>query len=81
MVKKKIKLDIHIFAYNNMKYLYYSLIFIPITFIVKFFNLNMIITCFIVVFLCGISYASILTLTKDEIYFELLGKVLKKIKR
>ena len=81
MVKKKIKLDIHIFAYNNMKYLYYSLIFIPITFIVKFFNLNMIITCFTVVFLCGISYASILTLTKDEIYFELLGKALKKIKR
>ncbi|MBE6063505.1 MAG: flippase [Clostridium butyricum] len=81
MVKTKIKLDIRIFSFHNMKYLYYALLFIPITWLVKLLNLNMIITCFVVVVLCGLSYALILTFTKDEIYFELLGKVLKKIKK
>ena len=36
MVKKVIKLDIHLFAYENIKYFYYSLVFIPITFGIKF---------------------------------------------
>jgi len=80
MVKKVIKLDIKLFAYENIKYFYYSLVFIPITFGIKFVIHNMIIACILEVVICGLVYLGILLITKDLVFFELLNKVLVKFK-
>ncbi|MBE6072145.1 MAG: flippase [Clostridium butyricum] len=80
LVKKVIKLDIHLFAFENMKYLYYSLLFIPISWIVNRFVTDMIFSCFIQVIVCGALYLAILVITKDEMFFELFDKILRKLK-
>lgn len=80
LVRKVIKLDIHLFAYENMKYLLYSLVFIPITFIVKKFIANIIIACILEVAICGLVYLGILLITKDSTFIELADKILVKLK-
>ena len=80
LVKKVIKLDIHLFAYENIKYFYYSLVFIPITFGIKFVISNILIACVLGVITCGLVYLGILIITKDEVFFELLNKILIKFK-
>ena len=80
MVKKVIKLDIHLFAYENIKYFYYSLVFIPITFGIKFVISNIIIACVLEVVTCGVVYLGILVITKDSVFFELFNKILVKFK-
>lgn len=80
LVKKVIKLDIHLFAYENIKYFYYSLIFIPITFGIKLVIHNILFGCVVEVFACGLIYAGILIFTKDQVFFELADKLLLKFK-
>ena len=80
LVKKVIKLDIHLFAYGNIKYLYYSLIFIPITFGIKFFIHNIYIGTVVQGIVCGLVYVGILMLTKDLVFFEILNKILVKFR-
>ena len=80
LVKKVIKLDIHLFAYENIKYFYYSLIFIPITFFINKFVPGIILSCVLNVIVCCLVYLVILVTTKDEVFFELLDLVLEKIK-
>lgn len=80
LVKKVIQLNVHLFAYENMKYLYFSLIFIPISLVVNKFVSNILISCMAQVMLCGIVYLIELVLTKDKIFIELSSKVLRKVK-
>ncbi|WP_042264718.1 polysaccharide biosynthesis C-terminal domain-containing protein, partial [Clostridium butyricum] len=80
LVRKVIKLDIELFAYENTKYLLYSLIFIPITFVIKKFVGNIFICCILEVMACGLAYLAILIVTKDETFFELSHKILRKFK-
>ena len=80
MVKKVIQLDIKIFSYENIKYFYYSLIFIPITFGIKYLIDNIFIACIVEVGICGLVYLFILIITKDEVFSEMLNKVLLKLK-
>lgn len=80
MVKKVIQLDIKIFSYENIKYFYYSLIFIPITFGIKYLINNIFVACIVEVGICGVVYLCILIITKDEIFSEMLNKVLSKLK-
>jgi hypothetical protein len=81
MVKKVIKLDLNLFEYDNIKYFYYSLVFIPITLGIKYFIPNILIACVVEVAACGLVYLGILFLTKDSIFFEVLGKILIKFKK
>ena len=80
LVKKEIKLDIQLFAFENLKYLYYSLIFIPITFSINTFVSGVILSCILDVIVCCSIYLIILIVTKDKVFFELLNIVLEKIK-
>ena len=80
LVRKVIKLDIELFAYENTKYLLYSLIFIPITFVIKKFVGNIFICCILEVVACSLAYLGILIITKDETFFELSHKILRKFK-
>lgn len=81
MVLYDIKLDIKLFSFGNMKYLIYSIPFIPITLAIKFFVKNMIISCFLQVVICAVLYVAILVIRKDELFVEILNVILKKIKR
>jgi len=80
LVKKVIKLDINLFAFENMKYFYYSLVFIPITLGIKYVVSNIIVACLLEVAACGIVYLGILILTKDQVFFELADKIFIKLK-
>ncbi|WP_244834581.1 oligosaccharide flippase family protein [Clostridium sp. BJN0001] len=80
MVLCDIKLDIKLFSFENMKYLIYSIPFIPITLAIKFLIKNMIISCFIQVISCVILYLLILIIRKDELFIELSGVIIRKIK-
>lgn len=80
LVKKVIKLDINLFSYENMKYFFYSLVFIPITFIIKKFIGSIFAACVLEVGICGIVYLGILVLTKDQVFFEFADKILVKLK-
>jgi len=80
LVKKELNLDIQLFAFENIKYLYYALIFIPITFTINKFASGVILSCILDVIVCCGVYLVILIITKDEVFFELLNIVLEKIK-
>ncbi len=80
LVKKVIKLDINLFAFENIKYFYYSLVFIPITLAIKYFVSNIFIACILEVFICGLVYLGILLITKDSVFLELADKILIKLK-
>lgn len=79
LVKKEIKLDIHLFAFENVKYLYYSLIFIPITFFIDKFVAGTIVSCIVDVVICIGIYLIILMCTKDKVFYELLKTIIIKI--
>ena len=80
VVKKQIKLDIHLFSFENIKYFYYSLLFIPITFAINHFIPSMIISCALDVIACGLLYLGILLITKDIVFFEVYDRAVTKLK-
>jgi len=80
LVKKELQLNIQLFAFEKLKYLYYSLIFIPITFFINKFVPGIILSCVLDIIVCCLVYLVILVATKDKVFFELLDLVLEKIK-
>ena len=79
-VKTKLKLDIKLFAYDNMKYFYYSLLFIPITFIINKYVESMILSCALDVVICGVLYLGILLVKKDKVFFDVCDRCSRKLK-
>ena len=80
VVKRQIKLDIHLFSFKNIKYFYYSLPFIPITYVINSNISSMTISCALDVILCGLLYLGILIMTKDNIFFEICDRAFTKFK-
>ena len=80
VVKKQIKLDINLFSSENMKYFYYSLLFIPITFAINQFVDSMIVSCGLDVITCGLLYLGILLITKNVVFFEVYDRAITKLK-
>jgi O-antigen/teichoic acid export membrane protein len=80
LVKKQIKLDIHIFAFENIKYFYYSVLFIPMTFTINHFISSMVLSCALDVTACGLLYLGILLITKDIVFFEIYDRAVTKLK-
>ncbi|WP_294379021.1 oligosaccharide flippase family protein [uncultured Clostridium sp.] len=80
IVKKELKLNIKLFGFENMKYFYYSILFIPLTFIVNLYVKNMIISCAFDILLCGVLYLSILVITKDKVFFDIYERCMGKFK-
>lgn len=80
VVKKQIKSDIHLFSFENMKYFYYSLLFIPITFTINHFVDSMIISCGLDMIACGLLYLGIMLITKDVVFFEVYDRAITKLK-
>lgn len=69
---------ISLFSMSNMKYLLYSLIFIPICMVINSNVENILISCAIDVICCGVVYVGILLVTHDKTFKELYNLLLKK---
>ncbi|NFN15942.1 flippase, partial [Clostridium botulinum] len=78
--RKVINIDINLFAFENFKYFYYSLLFIPVIFIIKHFISRVLLVSALAVLACGIIYVGILILTKDEVFLQLSNTLLRKFK-
>ncbi len=79
LVKKVIKLNISLFNFSNLKYLLYSLAFVPITIFIRNLTSNILYICVATVALCSIVYIIILLMTKDDLFFEIVNKMRKKL--
>lgn len=80
-VKKKLKVNYTLFDMEKLKYLFYSLTFIPVALIVYTVIPGQTLPVVIIIPTCGFLYALILFVTKDEILFILLNKIKAKLKR
>lgn len=74
-IRKKMRVDFHIFAFSNMKYFYFSLPFFPIAWAVHSLGLSVLMNCAIIIPLCGIVYLLLLAITKDDMLIYLTGKL------
>ena len=78
LVKRVITIGIKLFSLSNMKYLLYSLIFIPICIGINSNIENILISCAADVICCGAVYLGILLATRDKTFKELYSLLLKK---
>lgn len=75
---KVLKAKIEIFKIYNLKYLFISLLFIPIANIIKLFTNSIISTTLITVITCSSFYFLVLLATKDKLVITVLNKFLNK---
>ncbi|MEY8349129.1 oligosaccharide flippase family protein [Bacillus cereus] len=80
-VKKKLKVNYTLFDMQKLKYLFYSLTFLPIAFLVNMVIPGQILQVIVTMLACGFAYALILFIAKDEILFLLLDKIKTRFKR
>lgn len=66
-IKKFLKVEYYLFEMNKMKYLLYSLIFIPVTYLIKLYIVNIPLLFIMVVAINIIIYMIILAITKDDV--------------
>ena len=78
-IKKNLSVEFNIFAIKNMKYLYLSIIFVPIVYGIKLLDLGVIWNCVISIPICMGLYFGILLLTKDDIFMLYVNKVKSKL--
>lgn len=83
-IKFKLKINFNIIALDKMKYLLISLLFIPITMIIRVFAKSILVVTLSSVLINSIVYFSVLYLLKDETLDEfrkkVIGKLIKKVK-
>lgn len=78
-IKIEMKIDFTLFCFDNMKYLCFSIPFIPITYFVKKYVSGIVLTFIAVIVLCVLFYFALLLITKDKMFYYLLIKLkLKK---
>ncbi|MEN1938022.1 oligosaccharide flippase family protein [Paenibacillus sp. 102] len=80
-IKKKLKVNYTLFDMEKLKYLFYSLTFLPIAFLVNTVISGQILQVIVTMLACGLAYALILFIAKDEILFMLLDKIKARFKR
>ncbi|WP_195469315.1 flippase [Clostridium sp. D43t1_170807_H7] len=88
-VRKVLRVKFNIFSMDKLKYMFVSLLFIPVTFIIRQFTgnifesqeLNAIVISLITVSVNGLLYFLVLFIIKDENLKEVKNKMLNKIKR
>lgn len=77
-IRKKLKMNYNIFTWEKLKYLVYSLLFIPVTFAVRLLHLNVLLTALVGIPINAMIYIGILYLTKDQILLLIWGKIRHK---
>ncbi|HDW3057425.1 oligosaccharide flippase family protein [Bacillus thuringiensis] len=77
-IKKVLKVNYHLFTLENFKYLFYSLSFIPISYVIQMYITSTIFLFLALVLANGMAYVLLLLLTKDEILFMVIDKLKPK---
>lgn len=87
-IRKNIDSSIHVLNKSTLKYFLSSLMFYPICFVISKFmnlqyviNMHFIITISIIVIVCVAFYLSVMIISKDKVFFQLLDMVLGKLKK
>lgn len=80
-IRKVLRVPFHLFTLSNLKYLFYSLLFIPVSLVIRMFISETFILFFTIVIVNVGLYFLILVVTKDEIYELILSKIKAKIGR
>lgn len=80
-VKRKLKIDIKLFSIDKLKYAIISLLFIPITYALRYVIEGTILYIVISIISCGLIYISILVLIKDKQLNLIKNIILRKIKK
>ena len=77
--RKKMNLNVEIFTKRNLLYLIIGILFIPLSLIIRTFNLNFVVNLCLIVVACIILYFGVLLLTKDNNLIFILSKFKFKI--
>lgn len=80
-IRKHLKVKYTLFSFGNLKYLLYSLIFIPITYVIRLLDLHTFVLFVVLIIVNIAAYALILFFTKDEVYLLISRKVKEKLLR
>lgn len=80
-VRLNLKVNFNIFSLDKTKYIFISLLFIPVTIILKYFVHSILIYTLLVIFVNSVLYFIILLIIKDEVLFMILDKAFEKFKR
>ncbi|MDY5911577.1 MAG: oligosaccharide flippase family protein [Inconstantimicrobium porci] len=79
-IRTKIKMNYNILEWSKIKYLIFSLIFIPVTMFIRSFDLGIIKTAIVGVTINAAIYMAILYFTRDKPFNLILSKILRKKK-
>lgn len=74
-IKKKMQIDVQLLNKKHIKYFITSLLFIPISLLIKRLNLGFAYTSLLVIGICGILYFLVLFISKDENYNYIVSKM------
>lgn len=81
-IRKFLKVPFQLLSWTNLKYLVYSVLFIPISLVIRSFVNGTLLLTVLIITACGLYYFLVLLATKDEIVSlftaKLKGKFLKK---
>ncbi|MCA1031418.1 oligosaccharide flippase family protein [Bacillus timonensis] len=80
-IRKVLKLEFHLFKLTNVKYLFYSLLFIPTSYVIRLFVSETFLLFFTLVIVNGLLYVLILLVTKDEVLTMLTSKIKGKLRK
>lgn len=78
--RKKMNIDVQVFSKKNMTYILLSLLFIPISLIIRSLKLNFYINIIVIVMICSLMYFIVLYIKKDNNLLFILDKFKGKLK-
>lgn len=78
--RKKMNIDVRVFSKKNMTYILLSLLFIPISLIIRSLELNFYINIIVIVIICSLMYFIVLYIKKDNNLLFILDKFKGKLK-
>ena len=73
-------IDVRVFSKKNMTYILLSLLFIPISLIIRSLKLNFYINIIVIVIICSLMYFIVLYIKKDNNLLFILDKFKRKLK-
>ncbi|MFD3450491.1 oligosaccharide flippase family protein [Microbacteriaceae bacterium 4G12] len=80
-IKKTLKVNYTLFDIEKLKYLLYSLPFIPISYVIRLYITNTIALFLSIVGVCSLAYFLILFIRKDEILFMVIDRLKLKFQK
>lgn len=78
--RKKMNIDVQVFSKKNMTYILLSLLFVPISRIIRSLKLNFYINIIVIIMICSLMYFIVLYIKKDNNLLFILDKFKGKLK-